>query len=324
MLMSTCKLERKVVSLQIKKMEHFIDKIKILDDEIQPQISDMECAGWRVFSRRFVAFMDIAGYKATNHYGFYSYSLAHALKNIANEEQERYVERIDINNMNEYLYIVSISDSVVVISKDDSIESFCCFCHAVGRIFNKCILLGRFMTAAMACGQTYVDKEKIIFGGVAYDKAYNLQEQMDYYGILSDPSIIDYFTQNINCLDENYLCYKKHFYDVEYYLKPNRDDDTSIKTGKRLNYFWYDRLPYGYVVYSKIMWGLNEIKLCASDENGVVAGNYEEHITNVIENYGEENIKIKKRLNHTMDVLEYMLKYQSYNYKQKFTRYEVQ
>ena len=107
---------------------------------------------------------------------------------------------------------------------------------------------------------------------------------------------------------------------MEYYIKTNSRKDTSIKTGKRLNYFWYDKILYDYVVYSKITWGEEKVGLCASDENSVVCCNYEQHITQVIENYEVYDVKIKKRMIHTINVLESMLRQQNYNYNQVFSR----
>lgn len=296
-------------------MVDFMTFIEKTDEELRLRNGNIESSGWNIVEKRFVAFMDIAGFKATNQFEYYSFNLVHALKNISKEEQNNYVD-----DVNEYLYIVSVSDSVVVFSKDDSIESFCCFCHAVGRIFNKCVLLGRFMTVAMSCGMTYVDKEKMIFGGIAYDEAYQLQEQMDYYGILGAPSIIDFFIKNDNCTDDDFIRYKKHFYDVEYYIKTNSRKDTSIKTGKRLNYFWYDKILYDYVVYSKIVWGGNKTGLCSDDESGIVSCTYDQQIAYKIENYGVSDEKIKKRMINTINVLESMLSQQPYNYKTKFSR----
>lgn len=293
----------------------FKDDIREKNKDLQLRFSDYESHGWKVIEKRFVAFMDLAGFKATNQYEYYTYFLLHALKEIAYNEQKSYVD-----DENEYLYVISVSDSIVIFSKDDSIESFCCFCHAVGRIFNKCVLLGRFMTVAMACGMTYVDKEKMIFGGVAYDKAYLLQEQMDYYGILGAPSIIDFFIKNSNCTDTDYLRYKKHFYDVEYYMKTNSRKDSSVKREKGLNYFWYDKFLYDYVVYSKITWGRKNIGLCSDDESGIVICNYEQHIAYKIENYDEPDERIKKRMMNTINVLESMLSQQSFNHKMKFSR----
>lgn len=151
-------------------MADFTKKIEEMDIELNSVLSNIISDGWKVFSMRFVAFLDIAGFKATSKFEFYSYSLLNAFKKISQEEQNNYK-----CNTDEYLYIVAISDSIVIFSKDDSIESFCCFSHAIGRIFNKGILLGRLMNAAVSYGEIFVDKDNLIFGGVTYDTAYNLQ-----------------------------------------------------------------------------------------------------------------------------------------------------
>lgn len=43
-------------------------------------------------------------------------------------------------------------------------------------------------------------------------------------------------------------------------------------------------------------------------------------ITEAVQNYGEDSPKIKQKINNTMDVLESMLRLQTYNYNQKFER----
>ena len=143
-------------------MTDFIKKIDLMDKNLYPTLSNIESdKWWKVFSKRFVAFLDIAGFKATSKFEFYSYSLLQAFKEIAEKEQKFYKENAD-----EYLYIIAISDSIIVFSKNDSIDSFCCFSHAIGRIYNKCIILGRVVNAAVAYGEMFVDKDKLVFGGV--------------------------------------------------------------------------------------------------------------------------------------------------------------
>ena len=277
-------------------MSEFEEFVKSKDRVLKGQIEDSKNNGWKVFSNRFVAFLDIAGFKATTKYPFYTYCLMQAFKRIALKEQERFIED-DIDR----LYIVAVSDSIVIFTKDDSVESFCCFAHVVGKIFNKSLLFKRFLNAAMACGQTFVDIEQQLFGGDAYNKAYTLQDSMDYYGILCDPSIAEYLANNKDCKNEYYDFYQKRFLDVEYYIKCKNCDKPFI-TGKRLNYFWYDDVLYSDILYTCVIWGDKEIKLCTNDPNGMIAGNYEDFITNTIENYGEDDSKVKNKINHTMDV----------------------
>ena len=53
------------------------------DAILKSQIVDNESMGWKVFSNRFVAFLDISGFKVTTKYPYYSYSLLQAFKGIA-------------------------------------------------------------------------------------------------------------------------------------------------------------------------------------------------------------------------------------------------
>lgn len=284
---------------------------------LKGKIADIENKGWKVFSNRFVAFLDIAGFKATTKYPCYSYSLLQAFKGIAIKEQEQYnIDGID------RLFIVAVSDSIIVFTKDDSIESFCCFVNTVGKIFNISLLFKRFMNAAMVCGNTFVDREQQIFGGEAYDMAYSLQESMNYFGILCDPSISEYLDKNKDCGVGYFNYYKNFFFDVKYYIK-EQCGVKRIATGKWLNLFWYSFVQYDNILNTRVIWGNEEIELCTSDQNGIIAGTYFDFITEAIQNYGEDTPKIKQKINNTMDVLESMLRLQSYNYNQKFERLKV-
>lgn len=275
----------------MSEFENFVESKEI---DLKSQIKDIESGGWKVFSNRFVAFLDIAGFKATTKYHFYSYSLLQAFKRIAIKEQEQYRE----GNM-DWLYIVAVSDSIIIFTKDDSVDSFCCFAHVVGRIFNKSLLFKRFLNVAMVCGNAYVDREQQIFGGKAYNRAYTLQESMDYYGILCDSSIAEYLEKNKNCKIKYYDIYQKHFLEIECYIKCNSCNKPIIIKDKRLNYFWYDFVLYDEILNTCVIWGNEEIKLCTNDPNGLIVGTYEDFITNTIENYGEDDSKIKSKINHT-------------------------
>lgn len=291
----------------MNEFEKFVSEQEII---LKDQIADDENKGWKVFSNRFVAFLDIAGFKETTKYPCYSYSLLQAFKGIAFKEQEQYnKDGIDC------LFIVAISDSIVIFTKDDSIESFCCFAHVVGKIFNISLLFKRFLNAAMACGNTFVNRDLLIFGGEAYNRAYTLQESMDYYGILCDPSVAEYLAKNKECKNEFFNFYQKQFLDVEYYIKAKSRDKIDI-TGKKLNFFWYNIVLYGNILDTRAKWGNEEIRLCAIDQYGTLAGSYFDFITEAVQNYGEDSTRIKQKINNTMDVLESMLSLQTYNYNQ--------
>jgi|GEM_PF-6607721 len=287
------------------------------DTILKSQIVDNESMAWNVFSNRFVAFLDISGFKVTTKYPYYSYSLLQAFKGIAFKEQEQYnKDGID------RLFIVAVSDSIVVFTKDDSIESFCCFAHVVGKIFNISLLFKRFLNAAMACGNTFVNRDLLIFGGEAYNRAYTLQESMDYYGILCDPSVAEYLAKNKECKNEFFNLYQKQFLDVRCYIKDKSCNKNNIP-GKWLNFFWYNFVLYNDILDTRAKWGNEEIRLCAIDQYGTLAGSYFDFITEAVQNYGEDSTRIKQKINNTMDVLESMLSLQTYNYNQKFERLKI-
>lgn len=149
---------------------------------------------------------------------------------------------------------------------------------------------------------------------------------MEYYGILCDSSLDVYFSNNEKNTNNHYLYYKNNYVYVDSYINIKENNETqrkSVRIEKRLNYYWYNYVLYNDIIYNRITWGVKDLRLCTNDSNGMIAGNYWEHISSHIENYGEENAKIKNRLINTMNVLESMLKQQKVNYNQKFKRYNV-
>lgn len=297
-------------------MSDFENEFKGLNQELESLISKDTSNHWPIFSKRFVAFMDLAGFTKTSKYLYYSYSLLDIIKQIVDVRGKNCVA----DDGTEYLKIIAISDSVIVLSRDDSPTSFCCFCHAVGIIFNTCIVFHRMATVAMSFGEIAVDKSKQVFCGEAYNKAYKLQESMDYYGILCDSSISDYIENNNKCGVDGFELYKDMFYQIEYYIKLQEQRKLKIEPCK--NFMWYNRLLFGDVVYTQVEWGHEKKAICEID--GIVSGSYEQIIAEIIESYADgAPDKIKKRMNNTMNVIELMLTYQIENQKCKFKRYQI-
>jgi len=271
---------------------------------------------WPVFSKRFVAFFDIAGFKATSKNLHYSYSLLSAFNEIVEKAEKHYM-----NDKTQYLYMLAVSDSIVIFSRDDSPTSFCCFCNAIGYLFNRSLLFKRMMNAAISYGEISVDKKNMVFCGGPYNRAYLIQENMDYYGILCDSTINEYLSKNEGCVVDGFSMYANHFLDVDFFWKAKEFETQKIGCYK--NYFWYDESLYGDALYTEIKWGNEKIGLCSDD--GFVSGTYHEIITDVIETYAKgEPDKIKMRLNNTMDVLEFMLAKRRFNNEQKFERYKLE
>ena len=141
---------------------------------------------WDLNCKRFVAFIDIAGFKAMvhNEEATKIATILGEFKYIADKECEEY-GKVGM------LYTIAISDSIILISKDYSEDSFSCFCQSLGAVFNNTLTF-KLMTAAVAFGEMYVDRTNMIFFGEPYNIAYSLQEQMNYYGVLCDDSMSEY------------------------------------------------------------------------------------------------------------------------------------
>lgn len=191
---------------------------------------------WKTSCNRFVAFLDIAGFK-------------YFRKNHKTCEVEEMLLKIrdatDLQNRHfkpyKSLYIINISDSIIVFSKDDSAESFACFSHFIGAIFNQILLEYRLLNGAIAYGDIYVGRRKMIFFGEAYEKAYELQNKMNYYGIACDDSIDNYFS--VSDMKQNpdyYDSYHRLYVEVKSYLKK---EDSPCKL---LNFLWYESNLFDY------------------------------------------------------------------------------
>ena len=74
---------------------------------------------WELNCKRFVAFIDIAGFKAMvqNEEATKIATILGEFKLIADKQCEKY-GKVDM------LYTIAVSDSIIIISKDDSEDSF--------------------------------------------------------------------------------------------------------------------------------------------------------------------------------------------------------
>lgn len=185
---------------------------------------------WEEFCNRFVAFFDIAGFK---HF---------RKKKSVDVVKEMLIKMQDITVLHNrhfkpfgYLYIINISDSIIVFTKDDSVESFACFSQFIGAVFNQILLGYRLLNGAVAYGEIYVNRDKMIFFGEAYENAYELQNEMNYYGITCHESINNYFSVNNRRHNpEYYDTYHGLYVELESYFK--RENSSR----RFLNFKWYD------------------------------------------------------------------------------------
>ena len=135
---------------------------------------------WKPRDKRFVAVLDIMGFKElvakNSHLEVYE-----ILSKINNEIQHQQ-DHFDL------LYITTFSDSIFIFTKDDTFQSFQRFIIAA-TIISSTILDGIPMNGAIAFGDITVNKQKNIFFGQPIIDAHLLQESLFYYGVVFHNSV---------------------------------------------------------------------------------------------------------------------------------------
>ena len=248
---------------------------------------------WKLNCKRFVAFIDIAGFKAMvhNEEATKIATILGEFKIIADKQCEEY-------GMADMLYTIAVSDSIIIISKDDSEDSFSCFCQSLGVVFNNTLTF-KLMTAAVAFGEMYVDRTNMIFFGKPYNIAYSLQEQMNYYGVLCDNSMSDYLkSRELSTHNDNFNFYKRLFIVIPSSLKKESTDGRKScnEMQENLNFKWFDMHfdPTHRFV----------------EPDGIYVGTYYKRISFVFERerlnllrYKEKIARVEERINNTEEMI---------------------
>lgn len=147
---------------------------------------------WKLTTKRYIAFLDIMGFSD------YVYRNPHAavVKRMSifqkiistNGTELKEIAKL-ISNKDEAIKTVSFSDSVLIISSDESTASlesilFCSQMILVASFLNKIPIKG-----AISYGDMTADFDNSLFVGKALIDAYNLGEQLNMYGIVLDNKI---------------------------------------------------------------------------------------------------------------------------------------
>lgn len=189
---------------------------------------------WKTTDNRFVAFIDILGFKdlvnRNSHSDIYEKlskisKTKQLLENAANKElvNERFND-VDI-------YIASFSDSIVIFSKNNTVDNFGYFLIAVRWLFAKTIESGIPMKGAIAYGEISLNKSEQIYFGQPIIDAYLLEEDVQYIGIVCHNTIDRFYEDNkvnLNNLKLNNLLF---------------EDKSPLKSGhlSHLNLNWYTK-----------------------------------------------------------------------------------
>ncbi len=130
---------------------------------------------WIITTKRFVAFLDIMGFKdmvaRNSHKNIYN-SL-HAIT--SDVKQGKW-------HMDSYISI--FSDSIVIFSRDQTQKSFHDLIWSVLIIFTRFLLLDIPLKGCLSFGTLTVDREKQIFFGQPLIDAYLLEEDLLYFGVI--------------------------------------------------------------------------------------------------------------------------------------------
>jgi hypothetical protein len=153
--------------------------------------------GWNPTCKRFVAFLDIMGFRERvfreSHEEVKKMleSLLPAIGFIENYAKEwtdtkrvQEVRKIDSSFTPHIVFPVLFSDSIILISSDDSESSMNEMAFNAGWILSKAILSGIPMKGAIACGEQTAILERSLYFGKPLIDAFDLQNELQLYGVV--------------------------------------------------------------------------------------------------------------------------------------------
>lgn len=190
---------------------------------------------WIPTTERFVAFIDIMGFKdmvmRSSHNEIYNllnelYSLRKSINNV-----RKLPEQYELDSLNS-LKTVSFSDSIIFFTKSSSIECFSILTRALSWLFAKSIEKGLPMKGAISFGEISVNIKRQIFFGQPLIDAILLGEDVNYYGVVAHHSVEKYLNKNEDELSK--------FGIRDYYF----EEQTPFKSGKisHINLNWFFRV----------------------------------------------------------------------------------
>jgi hypothetical protein len=198
---------------------------------------------WPVTCERYVAFIDIMGFKdmvaRSSHEEIYD-----MMKNINKVKRE--LENVKWTDIDDRITKSTFySDSIIIYSKDNSINSAQNINSTISALTNDLLASGIPHKGAIAFGKMTRDERRSIFFGQPLIDAYLLQEQLNLYCIVVDASAEHQFEKQ-NLIDneklmlKNYLCNFKLGASNHLTIPPlfagveNADSEPSKKQKKRL------------------------------------------------------------------------------------------
>lgn len=187
------------------------------------EISKSTLTKWKTTDLRFVAFLDLLGFKD---------------KVMRKTHQEIYEELGKISKLKELVekntmlkqkkrfldadvYVVSFSDSIVLFSKNNSFENFEYFLIALRAIFSNSIRARIALKGGMAYGEISLNKTAQVYFGQPIIDAYLIEEDVNYLGVVAHDSI-DKFLNTYKQQTEDSPIVNKLIFKDKSYLKSGK------------------------------------------------------------------------------------------------------
>lgn len=160
---------------------------------------ELKKTNWQTTDMRFVAFLDILGFKEKvlrkTHSEIYKElsTFSSIKKSLEMWPEDKVVASmyIDVD-----IYIVSFSDSIVVFSKNDSVDNFKFFTTALKSLLAKSVKNKIALKGGIAHGEISLNKAEQIYFGQPIIDAYLLEEDVNFVGVLCHYSVDEYMRSN--------------------------------------------------------------------------------------------------------------------------------
>lgn len=150
---------------------------------------------WKIDCKRFVGFVDIMGFKdmvarkSHEEIG----AMFDQISSIKNILQKVIISPLELNvdrkKREERVKSITFSDSVLFVTRDDSISDLLILCGVLEIFQEAAIQRGAPTKGAISFGRLTANFEKSIFYGQPLIDAYLLQDQLFYYGIVVDNEV---------------------------------------------------------------------------------------------------------------------------------------
>lgn len=184
---------------------------------------------WPITTERFVAFIDIMGFKDM-------------VAKMSHADIYRIMQTIDMaKTLNEGVYTgkenpklvksTAYSDSIMLYSKDKTINAFISLITAVSGLANDLFIEGIPHKGAIAFGKMTLDTERSIFFGQPLIDAYLLQEELHFYGVIIHGTVEEVISDQFNAAGfiKKYDCQLKNGKSSHFTVYPMHADGDSAK-----------------------------------------------------------------------------------------------